>query len=161
MTDNAQELNYYLLLGEHAVKKRLWGAGEGGDKISWHKLVFNIHFEISLLLLPLFLQLFRYSMPESPSILFPQQNVELLCVFFHLTTSFPKKNRHLRMVANIHSISSGLCKNLTLNDLGRNTICPLMTSVFFKLGSRVFCLADRWQPQFNQTDRVNKNVFNI
>lgn len=134
---------YYLLLCKHAVKKRLWGTEEGGEKISWQKLVLNIHFDISLLLLPLFLQLFRYRMPESPSVLFPHQNVvrkQLLCFvsFFHLTTYFPKKNRHLRMIANIHSISSGLCKNLTLNDLGRTTICPLVMNIFFKLGYQGF-----------------------
>jgi len=77
-------------------------------------------------------------MPESLSMLFPQQNVELLCFFFQLTTSFPEKHRHLKRIANIHSISSGLCKNLTLNNLGRNTIGPLMMSIFFKLGYQGF-----------------------
>lgn len=42
------------------------------------------------------------------------------------------------MIANIHSISSELCKNLTLSDLETTTICPLVMKIFFKLGYQGF-----------------------
>lgn len=128
------------------MKKRLWGTEEGGDKISWHKLVFNIHFEINLLLLPLFLQLFRYSMPESPSILFPYQNVVRkkyfvlfgFLFFFPFNNTFPKEEQASEDGCK-HSLHQfELCKNLTLNDLRRITICPLVMNIFFKLGYQGF-----------------------